>query len=46
MQQRREHGTVRTGEPNPRPIQLALQHGDLMPQHQDLGVLLPTGHRK
>ncbi len=46
VQQRRQQCPVRSGEPHPRPGQLALQHGDLMPQHQNLGVLLPIGHRE
>lgn len=40
------HYSVRTGEPHPHPVQPALQHRDLMPQHQDLSVLLPVGHQK
>jgi hypothetical protein len=46
VQQRREQCPVRSGEPHPRPGQLTLPHGDLMPQHQDFGVLLLIGHRE
>jgi hypothetical protein len=34
------------GEPRPGIAQLSFQHGDLVAQHQDLGVLVPVAHRE
>jgi hypothetical protein len=46
VQQRRQKRPIRRSEPHPLPGQLALQHDDLMPQHQDLSVLVAIGHRE
>lgn len=35
-----------SSSPYPLPTQLALQHGDLVAQHQDLGVFVPIACRK
>ena len=40
MQQRSQQGSVGGLEPDALAAELALQHGDLVAQHEDLGVLV------
>jgi hypothetical protein len=44
VQQRREEGTIGWGEPYLLIAELALQHGELVAQGQDFGVLVPVAH--
>lgn len=46
MQQRGQERPIGPGEPYPRPAQLPLQDGELVPQRQDLHVLGPVAHRE
>ena len=46
MQQRRRQSPVRRSEPDPPLAQLAFQNRNLMPQGEDLGVLVPIARRK
>jgi hypothetical protein len=46
VQQRCKEGTIGWGEPRSFVAQLSLQHGELVAQGQDLGVLVPVAHRE
>jgi len=46
VQQGGQECPVGGGEPRPVRAQLPLQDRDLVPQHQDLGALIPVAHRK
>ncbi|MFB6717996.1 MULTISPECIES: hypothetical protein [unclassified Streptomyces] len=46
MEQRRQERPVAGVEPDPLPIQMPLQDGNLMTQGQDLDILLPVAHRQ
>jgi type I restriction enzyme R subunit len=46
VQQRRQQGPIRGGEPHSPSAQVAFQHRDLMPQDQDLDVLVPIARRE
>jgi hypothetical protein len=44
VQQGGQERPVGRGEPRPGHAQLPLQHGDLVAQRQDLGILVPVAH--
>jgi hypothetical protein len=46
VQERGEQGPVRRGELDLLPVQLSFEHGDLVAEQQDLGVLGVVGHRE
>jgi hypothetical protein len=46
VQERGEQRPIRRSEPHPGTAELSLQYADLMPQCQDLDVLLPVSHRE
>jgi hypothetical protein len=46
VQQRRQQRPISWAEPRLLGAQLALQHRDLVAQHENLGVLVPIAHRQ
>jgi hypothetical protein len=46
VQQRGEKRPVGRSEPDPLAVQVPFEDGDLVPQREDFGVLVPVTHRQ